>query len=151
MYVYLFTTGPALLWLGVRRCYYTSNFMSRRTDISVNTKSSFGSIHKMLWGSRVATLNFNQANQESWKAHRVCKNPKISETRLRVFSGLTWETWYFIKWNPTRPRPEFSGSGFFLGSRVLGTQLHTLTWHREKFRGTSDDWYSQKVGGDLPL
>ena len=47
------------------------------------------------------------------------KNPKPDPTRIfRVFRCLTWETWNFIKWNPARPRPEFSGSGFFPGFRV---------------------------------
>ena len=48
---------------------------------------------------------------------RVSKNPKISETRPNPkFSGfLKSETWNFMKWNLTRPGPEFSGSGFFSG------------------------------------
>ena len=44
------------------------------------------------------------------------RNPTLTQN-FQVFSGLNWETWNFIKWNPARPRPKFGGFGFF--SQVL--------------------------------
>ena len=63
------------------------------------------------------------------------KSPKPDPARIfRVFWGVTWETWNFIKLNPARPRPEFSGSGFFPGFRVhhVGhpTNTHRKVWKK---------------------
>ena len=54
--------------------------------------------------------------------------PKPDPTRIfRVFPGVTWETWNLIKWNPARPGPEFSGSGFFSGFRVSRNVAHSTS------------------------
>ena len=66
------------------------------------------------------------------------KYSKPDPTRIfRVSSGVTWETWNFVKWNPARPWPEFSGSGFFPGFRVPHVGHPTNTQQQkaaEKFR-----------------
>ena len=64
--------------------------------------------------------NFHFNEFVGYALHVECaktrKYPKPDPTRnFRVSSGLTWETWNFMKWNLTRPGPEFSGSGFFSG------------------------------------
>ena len=62
------------------------------------------------------------------------KSPKPDPARIfRVFWGVTWETWNFIKLNPARPRPEFSGSGFFPGFRVHHVG-HPTNTHREVWK-----------------
>ena len=62
------------------------------------------------------------------------KSPKPDPTRIfRVFQFLTWETWSFIRWNPARPGPEFSGSGFFPGFRVYHVGHPTNSQRGVKF------------------
>ena len=62
------------------------------------------------------------------------KSPKPDPARIfRVFWGVTWETWNFIKLNPARPRPEFSGSGFFPGFRVHHVR-HPTNTHRKVWK-----------------
>ena len=84
-------------------------------------------------------LTFKCKNMQLCNSNtRVSKNPKIPETRPGPnFSGFLrsdLRTWIFIKLNPARPRPEFSGSGFFPGFRVhhVGhpTNTHRKVWKK---------------------
>ena len=86
------------------------------------------------WNLTFKCKNMQLCNSDT----RVSKNPKIPETRPGPnFSGFLrsdLRTWIFIKLNPARPRPEFSGSGFFPGFRVhhVGhpTNTHRKVWKK---------------------
>jgi hypothetical protein len=88
--------------------------------------------------AKIARKSWDLLNRNCWvECPKTRKNLKPDPTRIfRVFSGLTWETWKFIKPKPAWPVPEFSGLGFFPGFRVYHVGHPTNTQRGVKISRT---------------